>query len=303
MALSRIKLKEAWDWGGLSARELAVRTYRAMDQHETIDRAAIIAFYGMLSLVPLLSFTLALAVGGRSGVATEILRLSGDFLPGEASALVRDQVYKIQAAAPVGLLSFSLLILLWSSSSLFVSVMDSTNAAYGVRDSRPWWKRRLMAIVLTIGEAILLVGASLSIIAWPAATGWLNLGPLETVLSTAVQWLVAVIALLAAFALAYFFGPHVEQEWEWVTPGAVLGVLTMIVASLGFRAYLYFAPGYSATYGTLGGFVLVLLWMYLSALALLVGAEINCVIEHAAPHGKAPGQKESPHPEATTAKL
>src|SRR5262249_29215770 len=154
----------------------------------------------------------------------------------------------------------------------------------------PWWKRRLMAIALTGAEAVLLIGSSVLIVAWPALSGWLHLGSLTWV-ATAVQWLVVVVALLAAFALAYYFGPHVNQTWEWITPGATLGVLTLIASSLGLRLYLHFNPSYSATYGALGGVVLMLLWLYVAALALLVGAEINCVIEHAAPHGRAPGEK------------
>jgi len=196
MSLTAIRLSEAWNWGGLSARELALRTWHAIDKHETIDRAAIVAFYGMLSLVPLLSFTLAL--GSRLGIADEVVRLSADVMPPDAHTIVQNQIHKIQADQPVGLLSLSALILLWSASGLFVAVMDSTNAAYEVRDGRPWWKRRLMAIVLTIVEIILLV------------------------------------ALLAAFAIAYYFGPHIDQTWEWITPGAAVGVLVVIATSIGF---------------------------------------------------------------------
>jgi membrane protein len=294
MSLTRVRLREAWNWGGLSARELAIRTYEAMDRHDTLDRAAVVAYYGMLALVPLLGLVLALSVGARGDVGAEIERLTADFLPPEAHKLVSDQIQKIQHSTPVGLLSLSLLLLLWSASSLFVAVMDATNASYGVRDGRPWWKRRLMAIVLTLCEAILLIGASASIILWPYLTGWLHLGGLAEVAATVVQWVVVVVALLAAFALAYYFGPHVEQSWEWITPGATLGVLALVAMSLGFRLYLHFFSTYSATYSALAGVVLMLLWLYLAALALLVGAEINSVIEHAAPHGKEPGQKGLP---------
>ncbi len=291
MAFRSIRLREAWNWGGLSFRELLTRTYRAMDQHDTLNQAAVVAFFAMLSLVPLLGLVLAFALGLRGGVAVQIDTLSKQLMPHEAYQIVRDQIHKIQSENSVGLLSLSVLLLLWSASSLFVAVMDTTNAAYGVRDERPWWKRRLLAIVLTIAETILLIGASLSIALWPDAAGWLGLSGEARTLSTVVQWLVVVAALLSAFALAYYFGPHVEQEWEWITPGSALGVLVLIAASIGFRTYLHFGPSYSETYGALAGVVLMMLWLYLAALALLVGAEVNCVIEHAAPHGKAVGQK------------
>ena len=295
MSISSIRLREAWNWGGLSARELAVRTWKAMDQHDTLNQAAVVAFYAMLSLVPLLGLVLALAVGMRGDVGTQLKALSTQQMPDkEASDIIGKQIDKIQSESSVGLLSLSTILLLWSASSLFVAVMDTTNSAYGVRDGRPWWKRRLLAIVLTLAETILLIGASLVIAVWPKVAGWLGLEGAAMALATVVHWVVVVIALLSAFAVAYYFGPHVEQEWEWITPGSTLGVLVLIAASLGFRLYLQFGNTYNATYGALAGVVLMMLWLYLAALALLVGAEINCVIEHAAPHGREPGQKEAP---------
>lgn len=295
MAFRSIRLREAWNWGGLSFRELLLRTYKAMDRHDTLNQGAVIAYFAMLSLVPLLGLVLALAFGARTGVAAQIDSLCHRLMPNEAYHVVKDQINKIQSENSVGLLSLSILLLLWSASSMFVAVMDMTNTAYGVRDERPWWKRRLIAIVLTIAETVLLIGASLSIALWPEVTSWLHLTGPAMALYTAVQWVIVVLALLTAFAIAYYFGPHVEQEWEWITPGSALGVLALIVASVGFRFYIiHFGSSYSETYGTLAGVVLMMLWLYIAALALLVGAEINCVIEHAAPHGKSPGQKTSP---------
>jgi membrane protein len=292
MSLPWPRLPEAWNWGGLSFKELAARTYEAVVRHETLDRAAIIAFYALLALVPFLGLVLALTLGASGGVvAGEILSLSRQFLPGGAADLVRDEVRTIREGPKVGVVSVSFLILLWSASSAFVAVMDSTNAAYGVRDGRPWWKRRLMAVVLTVVESLLLVGASFLIAAWPWLLGRFGLGGAAAAAATAVQWLVVVVALLAGFATAYYFGTHVEQEWEWVTPGSTIGVLVLIVVNLGFRGYLRYGTDFGATYGALAGVVLLLLWLYLAALALLVGSEINCVIERATPHGKVPGRE------------
>jgi membrane protein len=291
MALSSIRLKEAWNWGGLSFRELVVRTYQAIDQHNTLNQAAVVAFYAMLSLVPLLGLILAFALGIRTGVSAQVDTLCEQLMPKEAYETVHNQIVKIQNSNPVGLVSLSILLLLWSASGLFVAVMDTINASYEVRDERPWWKKRLIAIVLTLVETILLIGACLTIALWPQVMGWLGLGALAATLATVVKWVVVLVALLTAFPLAYYFGPDVQQEWEWITPGSTIGVLVLIVASLGFQFYLRFGNTYSETYGALAGVVLMMLWLYLVALALLVGAEINCVIEHAAPHGRERGQK------------
>lgn len=294
MAFFSVRLREAWNWGGLSFRELVTRTYKAMDQHDTLNQAAVVAFYAMLSLVPLLSLILAFALEARTGVAVQVDTLSRRLMPEEAYKIISDQLNKMRNSTPVGLVSLSILILLWSASSLFVAIMDTTNVAYGVRDERPWWKKRLLAIVLTLAETVLLIGACLSIAIWPHVLGWLGLSMLASTLATVVQWIVVVAALLGAFALAYYFGPHLEQQWEWITPGSTLGVLALLAASLGFQFYLRFSNTYSETYGALAGVVLMMLWLYVAALTLLVGAEINCVIEQAAPHGRAPGQKETP---------
>ncbi len=294
MAFTRVRLREAWNWGGLSARELAARTWAAMDRHDTFNQAAVIAFFAMVSLVPLLAFLLAAGLGVRSGVADEVLAVSRQALPPPADALVRDQVDKIRAEPPVGVLSFAGVVLLWSASSMFVAVMDTCSVVYGVRDNRPWWKRRLMAVVLTLAEVALLVGASALAVAWPALADRLRLGQTEDLAASVAQWLVVVAALLAAFALAYYFGPHVGQRWEWVTPGSALGVLVLVLSSLGFRLYLRF--GFSSeTYGALAGVVLMLLWLYVASLALLVGAEVNCVIGQAAARGKGPAP-DAPRP-------
>lgn len=291
MSLTRFELREAWNWGGLSFRRLAVRTWRALDDHDTFNQAAVVAFYGMLSLVPLLGLVLAIALGVRGGVAAEVLELSARFLPPAADEIVAGQVRKIQTGPPIALLSVSAVLLLWSASSLFVAVIDTINTAYGVKDDRPWWKRRLVALLLTAIEVILVVGALALALLGPMVLDQVNLGPAERVLSTVAQWIVVLVMLLGAFELAYFVGPNVDQRWQWITPGAVLGVVVLLLASFGFRTYLRFGDTYSETYGALAGVILMLLWMYLASFALLLGAEVNCVIGRAHPEGRTPGKR------------
>src|SRR3954447_24267322 len=157
MSLPLPRLSGAWNLRGLSLKELAARTYEAVDTHETIDRAAIVAFYALLALVPLLGLVLTITLVTSGGdVAGEILSLSRQFLPEAADEIVRHEVRTIRDSPRVGIVSVSFLLLLWSASSAFVAVMDSTNAAYGVRDGRAWWQRRLLAAVLTVVVAVLL---------------------------------------------------------------------------------------------------------------------------------------------------
>jgi membrane protein len=250
-----------------TTKELAIRTYQEIDKHETMDRAAIVAFYAMLSLVPLLGFLLALAFGPARGITAALQSFSSQFLPAAADTIIDDQIQKIQASPPVGVLTVSFMILLWSSSGVFVSLMDGANAAYGVRDVRPWWKRRLLAIVLTTVEMILLLGALTALVVWPYFFSWFGLSGVAAATVGVVRWVVVVIALLASFSLAYYFGLGGKQEWEWVTPGSAFGVVMLIASSLGFRLYLYYGWSWSETYGALAGVVILLLWFYLAALA------------------------------------
>jgi membrane protein len=160
------RLPRAWEWGGLSVKELAVRTCGAVDEHETVDRAAVVAFYALLALVPGLGLVLTITLGASDGVvAGQILSLSRQVLPEAADQIVRGELHAIRTAPRVGIGSVSFLILLWSASGASVAVMQSTNVAYGTRDGRPWWQRRLMAVVLTVVESVLLVGASFLIAA------------------------------------------------------------------------------------------------------------------------------------------
>ena len=111
-----------------------------------------------------------------------------------------------------------------------------------------------------------------------------------------VQWPIALLFIVLSFAVLYYWGPDTDQQWQWITPGSVVGVLRWIGASLLFRVYLHFFNTYSKTYGSLGAAIVLLLWLYISGMAIMVGGEINSEIENAAaerghPEAKAPGEK------------
>jgi membrane protein len=294
MSCTKVRLREAWNWGGLSAKELAKRTWEQMSQHDTLDRAAVVAFYAMLGLIPVLGIVLAISLGVGPKVAEQILKWSHEFLPAEGAKLIEDQISQVRSSPPTGVLSFGFLVLLWSASSLFTAVMDGTNAAYALHDSRPWWKRQLISIALTVAEAVLFLGAALLILLWPKITGWLELGIATTVIAAVVQWVVVLILLLASFSLAYYFTPDVDQQWEWITPGSTLGVILMILLTLGFRLYVQYGSTYNATYGALAGVIITLLWFYLAALALLTGGRGQQRYRARRPTRQGTGRKRNP---------
>jgi hypothetical protein len=181
--------------------------------------------------------------------------------------------------------------------------MTTLNVAYGVQDARPWWKRRLLSIVLTSGFALFILSSLILIVFGPrlgeAAANWLGLGAVFTVAFKLLNLPVVIFLVLLGIALVYYFAPATKQHWRWVTPGSVVALVLWLAMSFGLRFYVSNFADYGATYGSIGGVILLMLWLYLTGVALLVGAEINAEIEHAAAErgavtAKAPGEATAP---------
>jgi membrane protein len=154
---------------------------------------------------------------------------------------------------------------------------------------------RLTAIGLTLGLAIFILAALTLVLAGPSIATYLDervgLGSAFRWTWLVLQWPVAILLTATALGLVFYFGPDAEQDWVWITPGAVIGSLLWLVVSLATKVYVAKFSDFNASYGTVGGVMVVLLWLYVSGIAILVAAELNAEIEHASPHGKAPGQK------------
>jgi membrane protein len=169
------------------------------------------------------------------------------------------------------------------------------NRAYDIADGRPWWKRRLVAIALTAGLALFILTAFALIVAGPwlaDVTGReLGLGPAFAWTWKILQWPVVFFIASTGFGLVYYVAPDAEQEWAWITPGALTATVLWFLSSLVFRYYVVNFGNYDAAYGTLGAIILTLLWFYLSGLAMVMGAELNAEIHRASPWGRNPGPK------------
>jgi membrane protein len=176
-----------------------------------------------------------------------------------------------------------------------VALIDSLNRAYDVEDARPWWKQRLTAILLTIGVAVFILASFALVVAGPqmaeAIAGRVGLGAAFEWTWKIVQWPLVFALVATAFCLVYYFAPDVDQDFIFLTPGSVLATALWLVGSLGFRVYVVTFGTYNETYGAIGGVMVLLLWLYLSGLVVIVGAEMNAEIEHASPHGKDAGEK------------
>jgi len=280
----------------ISWSELIRRTLKDAIEDDCFGLAAQLAYYFFLSLFPAILFLLALAsFFPLQNLTDDISRVLRPLVSPEVLELIRDQMVRLAQQKSGGLLTFGVLAALWSSSAATVSIVGALNRAYDIEEGRPWLKVRLIAIALTLGVAVfVLIGLTL-VLAGPAladylaqVTGW---GAPFKWAWLVLQWPLVLGLISVAIGLAYYFGPDAEQDWVWVTPGALAGTVLWVAVSLGFKFYIAHFTNYNAAYGAVGGVIVLLLWFYVSGLALLFGAELNAEIEHASPYGKGPGQK------------
>lgn len=296
-----------WKLGGLGPITLAKRVGKEIDHDEIFTRAAALSYYFLLALFPMLLFLtslLGLVVGQNPQFQSTLYSYLGRVMPGDASSLVTKTIQEVTTHASGLKLAISLVVALWTASGGMSALGSSLNAAYDVREGRPWWKRQLTFLLLTIAVAVLAIAALVIILFGGRLATFLgahlHLSSAFTTTWMIVQWPIALFFVIFCFALAYYFAPDIKHaRWYWITPGSVVGVLLWIVASVGFKVYLSFFNSYAKTYGSLAGVIVLMLWFYITGLALLIGGEINAEIEHAAAehgHGdaKAPGEKEAP---------
>ena len=254
----------------ISWSELARRTYKDAMEDDSLGLAAQLAYYFFLALFPALLFLLAVASFFPVVRFTEMLpEALGRFAAPETVALLKEQLQQISSARNGGIMSIGLLGALWSSSAALVSISGALNRAYDIEEGRPWWKVRLVAIALTVTLAVFVLAAFTLVLAGPAlaeaASGLLGFGAAFRWAWMILQWPIAFVLICVAVGVVYYFAPDADQEWVWVTPGAVLATALWLLASVLFRVYAVSFGDYQATYGALGGVVVLMLWMYMTA--------------------------------------
>jgi membrane protein len=299
-----MRLREAFNFGGITPTEAAMRTWKRVNDNEILTRASAVSFYGMLALVPFLALILTLTIkllpdvtgqdpthGVGSLTVDQMRQTLRQVFPAEAYEVVEGQIARIQKEPPVGLLSLGLAITLWTSSSLYLAIIDAMNRIYGVIESRSIVRQRLLAVVMTFIQAIIVIGSLVTIVAWPQILNWIGLSEQSAWVATVVQWVVLVVVTLSSFALTFYVAPDADQRWEWITPGSLAGAALFLLASFGFRVYVQNFGNYDKTYGSLGGVMVLLFWFWISSVVLLAAAQFNKVIEDASPLGKSYGQK------------
>lgn len=287
--------------------EIFRRTLKEASGDDLLGRSAQLSYYFFLALFPMLiSIIAVMSVFGHADYMKErLLWFLAAVLPGSASELIQKTLIEVIRGAGGLKMSFGVIFSLWSASAGMSAIMDTLNAEYEVSEGRSFIRRSSIAVGLSIACAVLIVSAVTIVLAGGSTTEAFSIGASSALLRIAL-WPIALGLVLLAFALIYYFAPDVkDQKWHWVTPGALVGLALWLVVSLSLKLYLHYFDRYSATYGSLGAVIVLLLWFYLSGASILMGAEINSVLEDAAadsgePDAKHQGEK-APNEKAAAA--
>lgn len=280
-------MRSLWHLGGLTWKQLAVRVGRQTMRDELIGRAAELGYFFLFSIFPLLLFLTTLlgyVARGSWQLRSQLFQWVSTVSPSpDIVDLLRSTLEGITSARGGGKLSLGLAAAIWVASNGMIAVGRTLNTAFGLRESRPWWWRRLVSIGLVGGFAVgtilalvvIFFGETISV----RVAAELDLGGGFAWIWRVTQWSAVLFLVVLAFDLVYNYAPNLARHHHaWFTPGAFLGVGLWIATSFGMRVYLANFSYYSTAYGSLGVVIVLLLWFYLTAAALLVGGEINSEI-------------------------
>lgn len=288
--VSHSELGSLWNCEGTPVKVVLKRTAKAFIDDDLLSRAAELGFYFLFALFPTLicaSSVLGLAARSASTVYDGLLQSVAIVVPPSAYQLVINTFNQTTQASSGGKAVLGFLVALWSASMGFAAIQDTLNLVYKVRETRPYWKSRGLAVLVTILLAAIATFSLAVMFAGDLASArvyhhiWHR--PLRISTMIGIQVITGLIVFglwMLIFSTIYYYAPDLKKKtWHWLTPGAAFGIITWMLASLGFRAYLHFFNTYSVTYGSLGAVVILLMWFYITGLTLLTGAELNSEIQ------------------------
>ena len=277
--------REAQGWRGFIQA-----VARRMADDAITGRAAQMSFYFFLSVFPMLLILMAVL-----GLFLDARWLIRDAILDRLSLVVPDSMVRLfvrlldhLAEQPGGPLTWGIIVALWAASSGMVATIRGLNLAYDVKEERSWWRRRLVGVALTLGFMLLLAVAML-LLAYgvpiaEAVAYRMGFGEAFLLAWRLAQWPVIFGFVLLAFDLLYHFAPHRPRErWQWLRPGTLIAIVLWLAASLALKFFVANFAQYNVAYGSLGAVIVLLLWFYLTGIAILAGAEINAHLEKPRP--------------------
>jgi membrane protein len=276
-----------------------IGTYGNVVRNHTLQMAAALAYYFVLSLFPaLILLSAVVAYLPVPDLFNQALALLARFLPADAMGLVQRVLADVVSPNKGTFLSLGILGTLWAASGGFAAMIEALNVAYDVRDDRPFWKTRPLAVGLAfLTGALLLVALSVMVVG-PRFGEWLagkvHLSGLFVLLWPFIHWTIAIGFTILAVEVLYFLAPNVKQRLRATLPGAVIAVSCWIALSYLLGIYFRHFGNFNKTYGTLGAAIALMIWLYWTGFAMLVGAELNEELAKISKEGKLQEKHEPP---------
>ncbi len=268
-------------WNALhETRDVVVSVYNEVQRTRTFSVAAGLAYYFLLSLFPLL-ILLATVLGCLPipNLFNQILDFAARFIPYDAMGLVRKILQSVLTPSSGRLLSFGIVGTLWAASGGFSAMIDALDIAYDARKSRPMVKQRLLALSLTfMTGGLMALAMVLTLVGNRAGYFLSNELHLSNIFEQSwglIRWGIIVMCIVLSLELLYFFGPNVKQRFKHTLPGAIVGTILWILISLAVNIYISNFAHYNKTYGAIGAVIALMFWLYVSSIAILIGAEMN----------------------------
>ncbi len=288
-------------WVGL--RRAFTATYRDLLSNHTLQVSAALSYYLVLSVFPALIFLSAMMSSlPIPDLFGRVMALMSRLLPPDSMHMIQSVLTDLLKANRTSWLSFGMIGTIWAGTAAFDALIEALDIAYDAKETRPWWKTRLLAIGLAGLTAALLLSALVVMILGPQFGMWLAermyLSHLFVLLWPVLRWAIAITFTLFTVEVLYFLAPNVRQRFPATLPGAILAVACWLGFSFGMGFYFRHIANYSRIYGTLAGFVAFMTWFYWNSLALLAGAELNAELAKESEAGqlrpKEPSADEAP---------
>jgi membrane protein len=269
--------------------------YREYQKDAVSDSAATLSYFFFFSFFPFLVFlaTMTAYLPFVQSSVTHVLAEGRAILPAEVMSVIDTHVQGLIGKPRPKLLTIGILVTLYSASRGIDATRKALNLAYDVKETRPLWKTEAMNFGLTLGGALLLLVGVAGVVAGGDAGFWLarhlQIGDVYVVAWQWARWPVTAFLVMSLAALTYYVLPDVQQEFRFITPGAVIGTLLSLGSTWGFTKYVSNFGSYNITYGSLGGVIMLMTWFYITGLIYVMGGEVNAILEHHSEAGKTKG--------------
>ncbi len=273
--------KDRFPW-----KVFALKLYNKAFDADIFSHSAQVAFYFSFALFPLLYFLVSLfgiVLESSAGMKEELFSYLWHIMPQTVFGLVTKTVDEAVVNSSGRMAALGLIIALWSASAGVDAVRNALNSIYGIKETRSWWWNKIVSLIMTLVILILVAIVLASVFyGWQLAQSGLGRVGVEVtspIILISVQWLTTLLVMLFACEVIYNLLPDFKnRKWVWITAGSLVAIGLWLVLTSGFRLYLNYFNTYDRTYGSLGAVIIMMLWLYLTALVLMIGGVINSVI-------------------------